>query len=244
MSRPRHLADPVAVPLNAPAFATISQTIAVSGTSFVNHAGGAGGVGGTPFGNRSDHPGGTTLTQTLQSGSSTPAGLPTPADILRQPAAGSRSAQAESSPITPLLFAGLGFSQTSVVTPGHAITLPASFFAVSGAAFYIALYDPTRPALGWISRFATCTSNATTLTLTCTANTSLTFVGGQTYWFMLYAVSVNAPRRNRPPSSPRRSQIALPSRPRRSREPTRCRRPAPSPAPRFRSRPQAPEPER
>lgn len=203
------LPTPSPVPLTAPAFATVTQTVAVSNASIAAGVtlAATGGVSGTISGGAGANiPAGTTLTQSLQSGSTTPTGLPAPASMVRRSASGSRDTLAELAPISPLIFMGLGFSQTSTIAPSSSFTLPASFFTVTGVAFYVALFDPTRPGLGWISRFASCTPSASTLTLTCPTTTSVTFTGGQTYYLMLYAVSTLAP-------SPQPTAVVTPTTP-------------------------------
>lgn len=136
-------------------------------------------------------------------------GGPTLSSIARLPE-GTRSAQNESASISGILFFSFTVSAASPPTsftfasaPTFTITLPSAFFGVPSTSFYLAVYDPTRPTLGWQSRSEVCAATATTATLVCNApppGGPVTIQNNVTYIIALYAVSARAPSPTPAPS--------------------------------------------
>jgi hypothetical protein len=144
--------------------------------------------------------GGAVGTAQASMSSTEPAGLPVLQSVARR-AQGSRGPQDEVDPIVGILYFGFSASAPPQVTgftfpqePTFTITLPSTFFSVPSTTFYLALYDPSRPALGWQSRAETCVATATTSTLTCnqTPASPVTILNNVTYSLALYAISTNA----------------------------------------------------
>jgi hypothetical protein len=93
-----------------------------------------------------------------------------------------------------LLYTELFFS-TSVTfgtTPSFAFAIPAAD-VLAGVGYYLALYDPTRPSLGWQYGFeGPAAVSGTTLTFAA-APGGFTFAGNLTYYFALVAIPTGAP---------------------------------------------------
>ncbi|HEX5274760.1 MAG TPA: hypothetical protein VFW34_05735 [Candidatus Rubrimentiphilum sp.] len=84
------------------------------------------------------------------------------------------------------------------------VQVPASVF-LQNVTYYLALYDPQRPSLGWQQKFAgPATVSGTTLTFTA----AYTFNRYQQYWLAIYAASPQAPP---PTPAPTISPLASPS---------------------------------
>jgi hypothetical protein len=129
--------------------------------------------------------------------STAPAGPPALSSIARV-AEGTRGVEQELVPVSSILFFGFEISAPSPPTsftfssaPTFTVTLPSSYFALPGTSFYIAVYDPSKPSLGWQSRYETCVATATTTTLVCSATVqqAITVLNNVVYFFSLYAVS-------------------------------------------------------
>jgi hypothetical protein len=130
--------------------------------------------------------------------STLPSGAPVLANIARV-AEGSRSPETESSPINGILYFLFSISATPPPSsftfpapPTFTITLPTAYFSLSGASFYLGLFDPTKPSLDWQSRVESCVPNANTSTIVCSGSQSFTIVNGVSYLFALYVVSAGA----------------------------------------------------
>jgi hypothetical protein len=110
-----------------------------------------------------------------------------------------RGAENESAPITGILFFAFSVaapppatSFTFATTPSFTIVLPSAYFALPATSFYLAVYDPTKPTLGWQSRAEACVATTSTSTLSCAApapQQPVTFLDNVTYFLALYAVS-------------------------------------------------------
>jgi hypothetical protein len=84
------------------------------------------------------------------------------------------------------------------------VQVPAAVF-LQNVTYYLALYDPQRPSLGWQQKFAgPATVSGTTLTFT----GAYTFNRYEQYWLGIYAVSPQAPP---PTPAPAISPVASPS---------------------------------
>jgi hypothetical protein len=132
--------------------------------------------------------------------STPPVGPPALSSIARV-AEGTRNVESELAPVSSILFFGFSVDAPAPTTtltfsaaPTFTVTLPSSYFALPGTAYYIAVYDPSKPSLGWQSRFETCVATASTTTLVCSATVqqSITVLNNVTYFFSLYAVSTSA----------------------------------------------------
>jgi hypothetical protein len=103
-----------------------------------------------------------------------------------------------------LLFVSLKFSSTITLSgaPAFTFTVPSAAI-VPGANYFVAMFDPTNRAAGWQLGFeGPATINGTTLTFT-GSTTPFTLVGGQTYYFALYATSrIVAPPTAAPTATP------------------------------------------
>lgn len=154
-----------------------------------------GGVGGTltiPAG--STVPAGTVLSGTLSSG--LPAGAPTLSSIARSSTASRRGTQGETSSVFGLLFGQLSLTNPITITgtTSFTFTFPAGFVAGIPSTFsvYIAMYDPTRPTLGWLDRVIGCTTSVSANAITCTFTGTANIPANVTYTFALYAVATSA----------------------------------------------------
>ncbi len=113
----------------------------------------------------------------------------------------------------PLLFLQLAFSGGVSLSnqPTMTFNVPSNEI-VSGASYYVALYDPTRPSLGWELGFegpGTVSGSAIAFT---GGNGSFSFVPFMPYVFALYAQSVSAATPTPPPTpSPTPVPTATPS---------------------------------
>jgi hypothetical protein len=140
--------------------------------------------------------GGVTALAAALLSATAPAGPPVLSSIDR------RSAQSESSPISGILYISFSLavpppatSITLTAAPSFSFTLPASYFSLPNTSFYLAVYDPSHPSLGWQSRQETCTPAAATLTLACgppQPPSPVTILNNVTYTIALYAVSTSA----------------------------------------------------
>jgi hypothetical protein len=140
---------------------------------------------------------GTTITQTLQDTS--PSGPPTLQSALRT-AQGARHAEASSD--TSIVYLSLTFSTTTSFdpAPSFAIVMPASVPVTAGASYYLALYDPTNPSLGWQLDFEGPAWISGQQLNFASAQQPLTFVANDTYWFGVYARSAGNPTPSPDPS--------------------------------------------
>jgi hypothetical protein len=161
---------------------TVTQTAAVSSVAAPLVLPSSGAFGGTLTLSARTVPASETLTETLTNIA------PTAGPVLQSNArlAQSRSAEsvvAGSQTLYVLITSSLSFVQTS--PPVFALTLP-SVDITAGAMYYLALYDPMQPALGWQRGFAgPATISGTTLTFAPTG-TTFTFAAGVQYAFGVY----------------------------------------------------------
>jgi hypothetical protein len=133
---------------------------------------------------------GTTISITLTNITPSTPNAPTLSDVLRQ-LAGRRSI-ASSGAIDVLEYIDVlcSNSVTYATTPGFSLTVPAAEIAT--ASYYLAIYDPTRPSLGWQLGFeGPATITGSTLTFT-GASTPFTFAADTNYYFAAYAISTAA----------------------------------------------------
>ncbi|HET9393926.1 MAG TPA: hypothetical protein VFO29_10480 [Candidatus Rubrimentiphilum sp.] len=155
------------------------------------------------------------VTQTLQN--ATPSGI-APLAITFKPADTGRSTL-DVSPAQVLFYYGLLFDArmpayvsplpSPTDPPPSSITLtvqvPAAVF-LSGVKYYLALYDPQRPGLGWQQGFAgPAAISGSTLTFTGSAQT---FNRYEQYWLAVYAVNQSAAA---PTPAPSTSPVVTPS---------------------------------
>ena len=131
---------------------------------------------------------GTTVNETVSN--SAPSGLPV-LDVAHRTDAATRAAVAGA--ITPIAYLQMAFSPTVTLTSAPSFTLiaPNGYVLPSGASYYIALYDPLRPSLGWQTGFEGPTVNGQTLTFAALFG-QLHVRRIQTYTFTLYATSASA----------------------------------------------------
>jgi len=83
-----------------------------------------------------------------------------------------------------LVYLSFESSQSIVASASLAVAIP-NGIAAAGSSYWLALFDPLRPSLGWQAGFAgpaTFASGTATFTLP-----AFTFVGGETYWMSVYA---------------------------------------------------------
>jgi len=143
------------------------------------------------------------ITATLQN--SMPSGLPAlsfkraPAAFGRAPAAFRRVAAASGA--TGITFLGLYWAAPITLS-----TLPSFTFALpsadifSGVDYYLAIYDPSRPSLGWEEGWeGPATVSGTTLTFS-GGSSQYTFAGSLTYWLAVFAVPQSAAQPTPAPS--------------------------------------------
>jgi hypothetical protein len=117
-------------------------------------------------------------------------GVPAPT-FRHRPAAGSRRALGDAAE-TPIETLGVSFSQTVVLgqRPTFVFTFATGFLIAAN--YYLEQYDTGDPAAGWINPFeGPATINGSALLFT-DANDPFTFEQNDTYYFNLYAVSVNS----------------------------------------------------
>jgi len=180
---------PTAPPL--PAQSAFSATSAVAlpadgGSVALPSAGGYGGTLALPT--PSSAPANATLAETIASGASAPA-AGVPALSIARAAAAARRTQA-STPISVLLYVELAFSASVTLpdAPGFAFSVPSG---LPSANYYLALYDPTRPSLGWQLGFegpAALGTNAFTFAPPASAS-PFSFAANVPEYFAVYAVS-------------------------------------------------------
>lgn len=147
----------------------------------------------------------TTITNTAPTGLS--------AFHLMHPAAipAFRSPKTDTSQITVLLYIYLAFNTNVSVAsqPAMTFTLPSGYIA-SGANYYVALYDPTNPQLGWQQGFegpGAVSGNQVTFT----GNPSpFTYAAFYPYWFAVYAQSTLAATPS-PAPTPTATPVPTPS---------------------------------
>jgi hypothetical protein len=172
---------PVATP-NPNASFTVTQTVPVSSVAAPLALPSSGAFRGTLTLSARTVPTSETLTETLTN--IAPSAAPALQSVARS--AQSRSTESVvpgSQALYVLITSSLAFVQTS--PPVFALTLP-SADVTAGAAYYLALYDPTKPALGWQRGFAgPATVSGTTLTFAPTG-TTFTFAAGVQYAFGVY----------------------------------------------------------
>jgi hypothetical protein len=107
--------------------------------------------------------------------------------------------------------------------PSFIVVLPAAYI-FAGANYYIALYDPTRPSLGWQYDFEG-PATVTNTTLTFAANPApFTFTGRIIYFFTLYAIPKGSVQ---PTPAPSTSPTSIPT----QAPPTATPTTTPSPSP-------------
>jgi beta-glucanase (GH16 family) len=127
-----------------------------------------------------------------------PAGLP--ALNLRRAAASGRHVAANVT-ATPLVYLSLFWTSpiTFVTQPGFTFTVPSADI-VSGVNYYLGIYDPTRPSLGWQYGWEGPASvSGSTLTFS-GGSSSYTFAADLTYWIALIAVPPTAAQPTPAPS--------------------------------------------
>jgi hypothetical protein len=155
-------------------------------------AGGFTGAFQLPIGSVSAIPPQTSVVTSLSS--VLPGSLPIP-EARRRPRTGAT--------VTPILYLGLSFSNTVTLAnqPSVALTLP-NGYVVGGASYWLALYDPTRPDLGWELGFeGPGAVSGSTVTFAGSSGV-FTFQQFQTYYFSLYAQSIALPTPAPAPTQP------------------------------------------
>ena len=139
---------------------------------------------------------------TAQLVASQPAGSPVLQSSARLPRA------IGSSELTPILFVDFTPSATLTfgTTPSFAFAFPAGFALAAGSQAYVALYDPTQPALGWQTFLGPATVTGATATGIAISfgpvARSVTFQANQTYVFCLFATAATINPAPTPTSSP------------------------------------------
>lgn len=181
----------------------------------------ASGISGTfalPVANASAIPANTQAIVTLSN--QIPTGAPT--TFLRR----AQIVKPMSSNLAPILFLQVAFSGGVSLAnqPAVSFTLPSNQI-VSGASYYVALYDPTRPSLGWELGFeGPGTISGSTVSFTGGAG-SFNFAPFYAYVFALYAQSASAPTPT-PPPTPSPTPVPTPT-------PSPGASPTPIPSPGF-----------
>jgi hypothetical protein len=126
-------------------------------------------------------PGGTTLTETLTN--VRPANAPALQAVARAESRSTEAVLAGSQVVYVALTASATFSETA--PPQLTLKLPPAD-VVAGTTYYLALYDPTRPSLGWQQTFAgPAAISGSTLTFTPPGGT-FTFAANEQYDFGVY----------------------------------------------------------
>jgi len=124
---------------------------------------------------------GGALTITLQT--TLPASIPAPASIARLPKTiGGQITSVVYITVTPT--AKVSFN----ATPAFSFTLPSSSGVSSGSSAWIALYDPTQSANGWVTLLGPGTVNGQTVTFASSTN-GFSLSAGTTYVFSLFTTS-------------------------------------------------------
>lgn len=214
---PNSTPTPLAAPsVSSPAPYTAAQTLAVpasgpNGRVPLALPSSSSGVSGTITlaSGSSAIPANTTVDES--SSSIAPSGLPA---LSRGRVAESRSALADGQKVG-LAYTQLTFSQTISLpsTPSFSFTLPTSY-PMTNVSYYLALYDPLRPTLGFQYDFegpATLIAAGSGTTFAFAANpNAFTFNAGVTYTFVLFAISSAA---TAPTPAPSTAPIAPPATP-------------------------------
>lgn len=176
---------------------------------------------------------GTQIATQLQN--TAPAGLPSLASLLRRPE--SARTMASGSPISVIAYLYVLFNQDVLLSqaPSFTFALPSSD-VVPGANYYLAMYDPNTPSLGWQLGFegpGTVSGNS----LTFTGSSSSTYFQAWTaYYLGLYAAPATAATPTPAPSvaptmAPTVAPSALPTgMPTPTPTPTAAPNPTPTPA--------------
>lgn len=176
---------------------------------------------------------GTQIATQLQN--TAPAGLPTLQSVFRR--TNTSASASSSSPISVVAYLYILFNQDVMLSqaPSFSFTLP-SADVVSGAKYYLALYNPNVPSLGWQLGFegpGTVSGNAVTFT---GASGSTYFQAWTAYYLGLYAVPATqaAPTPapvTQPTQAPTVAPSALPTgMPTPTPVPTAAPNPTPTPA--------------
>lgn len=160
-------------------------------------ANGFSGVATLPAGAGAVIPTGTTVQETLSNVA--PSNVPTLQAELR--VAQSMRSLNSSAPVATVAFLGLDFSNglTLSASPSLTLNLPSALMTAA-TSYYLALYDPLRPALGWQLGFAGPGSVSGQSVAFTGPNSPFTFSGLVTYEFGMYAVSASAPAPTPAPS--------------------------------------------
>lgn len=89
------------------------------------------------------------------------------------------------------VYFSLTFSNTVTLTalPAITVTLPPAL-VIAGSPYFVALYDPLRPSLGWQNGFEGPVNGAASMTFTGTG--AFAFIGGVTYTFGVYVAAPNS----------------------------------------------------
>ena len=166
---------------------------------------------------------GTQIATQLQN--TAPVGLPTLQSVFKRDASVSASS---SSAISVVTYLYILFNEDVMLSqaPSFSFTLP-SADVVSGAKYYLALYNPNVPSLGWQLGFegpGTVSGNAVTFT---GGSSSVYFQAWTAYYLGLYAVPANASTPTPAPSiAPTQAPTVAPS-----ALPTGMPTPTPAPIP-------------
>lgn len=143
-------------------------------------------------------PAGTTITTTVSNVE--PTNAPKISSLLRS-TLDLRNTLSANGEIVVLTYDDFVFSNavTYETAPSFTLTIPAK--DVVPASYYVALYDPTRPSLGWQLGFeGPAKIKGTTVTASSTSLTPFTFAKNANYYFALYAISSSAPAPTPAPS--------------------------------------------
>jgi hypothetical protein len=195
---------PVPLPSQAPFVAANSQTFAAPAAMPTSvpvplpTGGGYSGAISLPTDTQSI-PTGTTLDVTITDQISLTSGAPA---VRRASTAASPSPPPPPAGVSAVVYVSMNFSRTVTLTapPSLVLALPANFTIPPNTAFWLAMYDPTQSQTGWQLGFegpAAVDGKSLHFSST-TPRTS--FQGGVTYWFMVYAISVNSPTPTPAPS--------------------------------------------
>lgn len=174
-------------------------------------------------------PAGTQITESLAAPNQPPAGLPT-LSFMRAGESATRQTLSTANH-TVIAYLGLYFSNAVTLpsAPLMTFTVPQNTI-VSGANYYLALYDPLRPQLGWQDGFegpGAVSGSTVSFGGNGTAN-PFTYAGFSFYWFALYAASASAAV---PTPAPVVTPLPSPAPPSSTPTPTATATPTPTPAP-------------
>jgi hypothetical protein len=207
-------AAPTAVPIpKASPFTSVTSVVGVSAVAAsVTVPVVAGYAGSIDFGVPTVLPPGTTISTTVSNVAPTAGGVPALSSVSRQVLAQRKTASADGA-VVVLTYDDLLFSNavTYGKAPSFVLTVPAA--DVVTAAYYLAMYDPSRPSLAWQLGFeGPGTVTGTTIAFSSVSFSPFTFAANANYYFALYAISASAAAPTPAPSiSPTAAVTATPN---------------------------------